>query len=65
MQPNNYAISPAITIPADAKQVILDYFFNLRGTETHDVLVGNGSDVSAYKSIFSDSRTINSWEVGD
>jgi hypothetical protein len=63
--PNNYAISPAITIPADAKQVILDYFFNLRGTETHDVLVGNGSDVSAYKSVFSDSRTINSYEVGD
>jgi hypothetical protein len=63
--PNNYAISPAITIPAAAKQVILDYFFNLRGTETHDVLVGNGSDVSAYKSVFSDSRTINSYEVGD
>ena len=53
--PDNYAITPAISIPADGETKLL-YFYSVRGNETHDVLVGQGTDLDSYTSVATVSK---------
>lgn len=68
--PDNYALTPAITIPADGETHLL-YFTSVRGEETHDVLAGTGTDVTTYTTLetFSMSSYLNDptqgWEEKD
>lgn len=66
VQEDNWAISPAITIPANASDINLTWWVNIRSAsypETYEVLIStNGTSISSFDSIYSETDTVASYQ---